>query len=144
MQILSMSPSRRLCHRTTPFTEHPCGHADRLWPALDRTALISICWEENARCSLLQSRGWCWDRCMQFPFNLAMLRSRRNDGISWAGPLGCGSNILQKVVGVLRGATYDPGHWTYCFCWRGFVVSVFVPLMLAVLPCERSRVRIRV
>jgi hypothetical protein len=42
---------------------------------------------------------------------------------------------------VLRGATYDPGHWTFYFCTRGFdfVVSVLVRLMLAVLPYARGR-----
>jgi hypothetical protein len=42
---------------------------------------------------------------------------------------------------VLRGATYDPGHWTFYFCRRGFglVVSVVVPSMLAVLPYARGR-----
>jgi hypothetical protein len=41
---------------------------------------------------------------------------------------------------VLRGATYDPGHWTFYFR-RGFglVVSVIVPSMLAVLPYARGR-----
>jgi hypothetical protein len=41
---------------------------------------------------------------------------------------------------VLRGTTYDPGHWTFYFCRRGFglVVSVIVPLMLAVLPYARG------
>jgi hypothetical protein len=42
---------------------------------------------------------------------------------------------------VLRGTTYDPGHWTFYFCGRGFglVVSVVVPLILAVLPYARGR-----
>jgi hypothetical protein len=43
---------------------------------------------------------------------------------------------------VLRGTTYDPGHWTFYFCRRGFglvVFSVVVPLMLAVLPYARGR-----
>jgi hypothetical protein len=44
---------------------------------------------------------------------------------------------------VLRGTTYDPGHWTFYFCRRGFglVVSVVVPLInvtLAVLPYARE------
>jgi hypothetical protein len=42
---------------------------------------------------------------------------------------------------VLRGTTYDPGHWTFYFCRRrfGLVISVVVPLMLAVLPYARGR-----
>jgi hypothetical protein len=42
---------------------------------------------------------------------------------------------------VLRDATYDPGHWTFYFCRRGFglVVGVVVPLMLVVLPYARGR-----
>jgi hypothetical protein len=41
---------------------------------------------------------------------------------------------------VLRDTTYDPGHWTFYFCGRefGLVVSVVVPLMLAVLPYARG------
>jgi hypothetical protein len=41
---------------------------------------------------------------------------------------------------VLRGNTYDPGHWTFYLCRRGFglLVSIVVPLMLAVLPYARG------
>jgi hypothetical protein len=43
---------------------------------------------------------------------------------------------------VFRGTTYDPGHWTFYFCRRGFglvQVSIVVPLMLAGLPYARGR-----
>jgi hypothetical protein len=41
---------------------------------------------------------------------------------------------------VLRGATYDPGHWTFYFCRRG-ICSLNAG---GALPCERSRVRLPV
>jgi hypothetical protein len=57
-----------------------------------------------------------------------------------------GSKILSSMVHqvishrVVRGATYDPGHWTFYFWWRGFglVVSIVVPSMLVVLPYMRE------
>jgi hypothetical protein len=52
--------------------------------------------------------------------------------------LSCGMGISRRV---LRGATYDPGHWNILFYRRGFglVVSVVVPSMLVVLPYARGR-----
>jgi hypothetical protein len=50
-------------------------------------------------------------------------------------------NVTRISHRVLRDTTYNPGHWNFYFCRRGFglVICAVVPLMLAVLPYARGR-----